>query len=89
MSVQTLFKKLGSWEITIKVVLVMDRKYSESHSTDSLSWRRARCRPQGTGTTKCQHTETHWSSSSAYIGAWKPCDPADISTTNARITVHL
>lgn len=37
MSVHTLFKKLGSWEMTINVVLVIDRRYSESHSTDSLS----------------------------------------------------
>ena len=37
MSVQTLFRKVGSWEMTIKVVLVIDRRYSESHSTDSLS----------------------------------------------------
>lgn len=39
MSVHTLFKKLGSWEMTINVVLVIDRRYSESHSTDSLSCR--------------------------------------------------
>lgn len=36
-SVQTLFRKLGSWEMTIKVVFGIDRKYSESHSTDCLS----------------------------------------------------